>query len=264
MIRIERQAKILELIRERSYVENSELAHMFDVTLATIRRDLNSLQEQGLVRMDHGSASLAGRSDDIVEPAYDTKIFINYDAKKAIGKYAASLVCDGDAIILDSGTTNAMIAKQLIGTRLRNLTVITCDIMVAKELGAEQNINVVVLGGQLRKSYFTTYGPYTEYILRNMRANKYFLGIDAANKNGVTNIVLEEVPIKQLMMEISENVIMVADSTKFDKTAPHRVCSWDSIHQVITDDDIHPDHINFLEKHHISIQTVHYDNGIAG
>jgi DeoR/GlpR family transcriptional regulator of sugar metabolism len=258
MIRIERQAKILEIIRERSYVENSELARTFDVTLATIRRDLTTLQEQGLVRMDHGGTSLAAQSGHLVEPDYDTKIFVNYEAKKAIGKAAAAMVRDGDAIILDSGTTNAMIAKNLRGTRLKNLTVITCDIMVAKELGSEQNINVVVLGGQLRKSYFTTYGPYTEYILKNIRANKYFFGIDAANKEGVTNIVLEEVPIKQQMIAVSECVIMVADSTKFEKTAAHRVCDWASIGQVITDSCIHPDYLGFFQQHHISIETVDF------
>ena len=80
-------------------------------------------------------------------------------------------------------------------SHLKNLTVITCDIMVAKELGQEQNMNVIVLGGQLRKSYYSTYGPYTEYVIRNLRANKFFLGIDAANADGITNIVLEEVPI---------------------------------------------------------------------
>ena len=156
------------------------------------------------------------------------------------------------------GTTNAMIAKYLRNSRLKNLTVITSDIIVAKELGSEPNISVVVLGGQLRKSYFNTYGPYTEYILRSIRANKYFLGIDAANKEGVTNIVLEEVPIKKLMIEISETVIMVADLTKFDKTAPHRLCDWSAINRVITDSCIRDEYLGFFNDHHICMDTTNF------
>jgi len=248
MLRIERQAKILQMIREREFIENSELARHFNVTLATIRRDLKTLSEQNLIRQEHGGSSLVNPLDDPVEPSYATKIFVNHDAKLAIGKAAADLVVDGDSIVLDSGTTNSMIAQSLRGTTLKNLTIITCDILVAKELCFEQNINVIVLGGQLRKSYYSTYGPYTELVLRNLRANKYFLGIDAANPDGITNIVLEEVTIKKLMIEISSSVILVADSSKFGKMAPHRLCSWNSISRVITDTCLEPQYVDFFHN----------------
>jgi DeoR/GlpR family transcriptional regulator of sugar metabolism len=255
MLKIERQAKILQIIREQEYVQSSDLARIFDVNLATIRRDLKMLSEQGLIRQDHGGSSLVNLPGDMVEPSYETKVFVNHEAKEAIGKVAAGMVRDGDAIILDSGTTNAEIARALRSIRVKNLTIITCDLIVAKELGSEQNMNVILLGGQMRKGYYTTYGPYTEYILRNMRASKYFLGIDAANQDGITNIVLEEVPIKQLMIEISNRVIAVTDSTKFDRTAPHRICSWNSIHQVITDPCITQEYLNYFQTHNIPVHT---------
>jgi DeoR/GlpR family transcriptional regulator of sugar metabolism len=257
MIRIERQAKILQIIREREYVENSELTRLFNVTHATIRRDLKALHEQCLVRIDHGGSSVANESEVRDEPLYETKVFLNHDAKAAIGKMAVSLVRDGEAIILDSGTTNAAIARSLRQSHLRNLTVITCDIMAAKELCSEQEMNVIVLGGQLRKSYYSTYGAYTETILKNMHADKFFLGIDGANlEYGITNIVLEEVPIKRLQIEISDEVIMVADSTKFGKTAPHRVCNWDATHKIITDTCISQDYREFFEAQGIPMLTV--------
>jgi DeoR/GlpR family transcriptional regulator of sugar metabolism len=257
MIRIERQAKILQTIREREYIENSELTRIFDVTQATIRRDLKALHEQGLIRMDHGGVSVASRSHIYDEPLYETKVFVNHEAKQAIGIAAAALVNDGDSIILDSGTTNATIASALIRARLKNLTVITCDIMIAKDLCAEADMNVIVLGGLLRKSYYSTYGAYAEYILKNMRADKYFLGIDGANlEHGITNIVLEEVPIKQLQIEISDQVILAADSTKFNKSAPHRVCTWNSIHQVITDSCVSTDYLDFFSSQNIRVIAV--------
>jgi DeoR/GlpR family transcriptional regulator of sugar metabolism len=257
MIRIERQAKILQIIHEREYIENIELAHIFDVTQATIRRDLKALSEQGLIRMDHGGASTANQSHINEEPLYETKVFVNHEAKQAIGKAAAALVHDGDSIILDSGTTNAAIARALIDARHKNLTVITCDIMIAKDLCGEEDMNVIVLGGLMRKSYFSTYGAYTEYILKNMHADKYFLGIDGANlEHGITNIVLEEVPIKQLQIEISDQVILVADSTKFDKTAPHRVCTWNAIDMVITDTCTPQEYIDFFSRKDIQVTAV--------
>jgi DeoR/GlpR family transcriptional regulator of sugar metabolism len=257
MLRVERQAKILQIIHEREFVENSELGRTFDVTLATVRRDLKALSEQGLIKIDHGGTSAVGLWNGFVEPAYETKVFVKHEAKQAIGSSAAALVHDGDAIILDSGTTNVEIAKQLRRLHLKDLTVITYDIMVAKELCPEQNMNVIVLGGLLRKSFYSTYGPYTEYILKQMRANKAFLGIDAASiDSGITNIVLEEVPIKQLMIEISDEVIMVADSSKFSKTAPHRVCAWNAIDYVITDQSICPEYLTFFASQNIKVQTV--------
>lgn len=257
MLRVERQAKILQIIHEREFVENSELVRTFNVTLATVRRDLKAMSKQGLIKIDHGGTSAVGLWNGFVEPAYETKVFVKHEVKQAIGSAAAALVHDGDAIILDSGTTNAEIAKQLRRAHLKDLTVITCDIMVAKELCPEQNMNVIVLGGLLRKSFYSTYGPYTEYTLRQMRANKAFLGIDAASiDNGITNIVLEEVPIKQLMMEISDEVIMVADSSKFSNTAPHRVCAWNAIDYVITDQSICSEYLAFFASQNIKVQTV--------
>ncbi|HMN62935.1 MAG TPA: DeoR/GlpR family DNA-binding transcription regulator, partial [Anaerolinea sp.] len=139
----------------------------------------------------------------------------------------------------------------------KNLTVITCNIMIAKDLCSAPDMNVIVLGGQLRKSYFSTYGAYAEYILQNMHADKYFLGIDGANlEHGITNIVLEEVPIKKLQIEISDQVILVADSSKFNKSAPHRVCNWNAIHHVITDTCTPQEYLDFFESQNIQVAVV--------
>jgi DeoR family fructose operon transcriptional repressor len=256
MLRIERQAKILQVIRERQFIENSELTRLFDVTQATIRRDIKTLSEQGLVQMDHGGVSAESLSRVDHEPLYETKVFVNHIAKLAIGATGAALVHDGDTIILDSGTTNAVIARALIDARLKNLTVITCDIMIAKDLCPQPDVNVIVLGGLLRKSYYSTNGSYTEYILKSIHANKYFLGIDCADtEHGITNIVLEEVPIKQLQIQISDEVILVADSTKFNKIATHRVCTWSSISKVITDSCIPQGYQDFFDSQNIQVLT---------
>lgn len=254
MLRVARQAQILQLIGERGFVENDELARLLDVTQTTIRRDLKVLSEQNLIKLDHGGSFSTGLLDAAVEPAYETKVYANYERKRAIGAAAASLVCDGDAIILDSGTTSIQIAYFLKRSQLKNLTVFTCDLLVAKELCPAPNISVVMLGGTIRKSFYSAYGPYTENILKNITAKKAFLGIDAAHKeHGIFNFVLEEVPVKQLMIQNSDELIVVTDSSKFGKTAPYKVCPWDVIDQVVTDKFENQEYLECLSQKNVKI-----------
>jgi DeoR/GlpR family transcriptional regulator of sugar metabolism len=257
MLRVARQAKILQLINERGFVENEELARLFAVTQTTIRRDLKALSQQQLIKLDHGGSFSKDLLDNGVEPLYETKLFLNRETKRAIGAAAAGMVTDGDVVILDSGTTNAQIAYCLKRAGLKNVTVVTCDLMVAKELCPEPNITVVMLGGVLRKYYYSAYGPFTENILRNLTARKAFLGIDAADKaSGIWNLVLEEVPIKQLMIRNSDQVIMVGDSSKFGKSALYKVCPWEEIDHVITDDCISDEYRGFFDQQNIKLRLV--------
>ena len=114
-----------------------------------------------------------------------------------------------------------------------------------------------MLGGMLRKGYYSSYGPYARYVLENLRADKAFLGVDAANQEtGVTNAALEEVPIKQTMIEVSREIIMVTDSTKFDTCVPYRVCGWEKIDQVITDDGVSQDYLDFFQQRGIKVTLV--------
>ncbi|MCL5986749.1 MAG: DeoR/GlpR family DNA-binding transcription regulator [Actinobacteria bacterium] len=257
MIRAERQAKILKLIREKGFVENKELQELFKVTPITIRRDLKDLSEQNLVRLDHGGAADVNVVGSSIEPLYRTKMYLNVEKKHAIGTAASELINDGETIFLDSGTTTLQIAQSLRTKRLTNLTVVTYDIKIADELCTTENINVLVLGGTLRKHLYSLYGPYTEYVLENLRAKKAFLGVDGASKeNGISNANVEEVPIKQLIIRNSDEVILVSDSTKFNKDTFCRVCLWDPIDYVITDDSIPKDYLEFFELKNIKYKIV--------
>ena len=249
MLRAQRQAKILQIVRERGFVENDELANMFNVTPTTIRRDIKELNKQNLIHIDHGGLSVLDYLGEYVEPEYETKMYVHLEKKKAIARAAVEKIKDGDTVILDSGTTNLQIAKALKHQKYKGITVVTCDLKAAGELCCEENVNVIVLGGILRTAYYSTYGPYAEYVLKQMKADKLFLGIDAASiAFGVTNVVLEEVPIKQLSIQISKEVYMVADSTKFGAEVPYRVCSWDDIDGIITDKEVSEEYKTFFEN----------------
>lgn len=239
MLKVERHAKILQFLYKEGFVSNENLVKELNVSMVTIRRDLKSLEKQGLIKLEHGGASDINYFISGFEPLYNTKVFMNLKEKKEIGVEAVKLIEEGEIIILDSGTTTAEIAKNIRKERFKNLTIITNDLIVAKELCSDKNLHVLILGGTLRPSYFNSYGHYTESMLKNLKVNKYFMGVDAVGeKNGVYNLILNEVTIKRLMISISNQVIMVSDNTKFGKEAPYKVCDFKEIDAVISDQNI--------------------------
>ncbi|MHB1276617.1 MAG: DeoR/GlpR family DNA-binding transcription regulator [Candidatus Humimicrobiaceae bacterium] len=238
MLKFERQAKILQLLESRGFAASEDLAKEFNVSLVTIRRDFKSLLKQNLIKLEHGGATDVDYSVSGKEPLYNTKVFMNKEKKQAIGDAAVKFIKEGEVIILDSGTTSFEVARNICKARFKDLTVITNDLMVAKELCQDNsNLQVIMLGGVVRMSYYSVYGPYTEMILKLLKVNKYFMGADAISAtHGIFNSILNEVPIKQQMISISDQVIMVADSSKFCKEAPHKVCDLKDINMVISDE----------------------------
>lgn len=257
MKRIERHANILQLIKDRGFIGNDELAKIFNVSIVTIRRDLKILNRQNLVSLEHGGVAAADFIDGIIEPLYETKAYINSEQKQAIGIAAAKLITEGDTIILDSGTTTACIARHLKNSKFNNVTVITNDLIIGKELCPHPGINVLVVGGMLRRSYYTAYGHFTEQFLKHLKAHKAFLGLDAASMTrGISALQLEEIAVKQGMMEISDEVILTADSSKFGTDATYKICDWNVIDRVVTDDDLDKDFVEFFYAANLNVDLV--------
>ena len=170
---------------------------------------------------------------------------------------AADLIHDGDTVILDSGTTTACIARSLKDSTLSNVTVITNDLIVGKELCPHPGITVVEVGGMLRRSYYTAYGHFTVQFLKNLKAHKAFLGLDAASiTRGISALQLEEIAVKQSMMEISDEVILTADSSKFGIDATYKICDWNDIDRVVTDQGIGRDFVEFFDSANIEVDIV--------
>jgi len=257
MLRFERHAKILQLVRERDFVENDELSEIFGVTTATIRRDAKILKEQGLVSVDHGGISVIDYLKAYVEPAHETKIYLNIEKKKAIADTACKLINEGETVILDSGTTNLQIAKRLKNRQFKHITIVTADLKIANELCVEDNVKLIMLGGTVRKLNYSTYGPFAEQTLKQIKADKFFLGIDSICLGyGITNIIQEEVPLKQLSISLSDEVIAVADSSKFETHVTYKICTIDEIDYLITDSDLDMKIISEIEKKGVKLISV--------
>lgn len=232
MFQIERQEQILNYINKKRKASIDELSKHFNVSKVTIRRDINDLANRGLAIKIHGGV-LSIYNTLSHEIPYDKKFGLNSDQKKRIGKAAANLIEDGEVIILDSGSTTFEIAANL---NKNDLTVITNDIKIAMELAHRPNISLIVAGGTLAKSVYTLIGPQTESFLSQIHVNKTFLGADAISlDHGITNRTMEEVPIKQAMIKAADEVIVVADNSKFNKKVFAHLCDLNEIDKLITD-----------------------------
>jgi DeoR/GlpR family transcriptional regulator of sugar metabolism len=228
-----RQKQICELITQKGECTIEELIERFHVSGMTVRRDLQTLADQGKVIRTHGGATLADRIS--FEFEFLNRVQENQEAKKAIGAAANAQIKDGEWVMLDSGTTTLELAKQL---RSRNrVTVVTTSLPVAAQLQFNSHIEVLLLGGRLRPSSPDLAGAITEYNLEMLRADVAFLGADAIDTHGAVYQESPELARMLSKMAASANrVFVVADGSKLGKTAFWRYGRLTDWAALITDD----------------------------
>jgi len=227
-----RKRKILEMLGREGRVEVPVLASQFQVSTETIRRDLERLEGEGKLKKVYGGA-VKVRADSLNLP-FDEKTQLYAAEKAAIGKYAASLIQEGDTIMLGNGTTTIEIIPHL--QERPDVTLVTHSmpaLLLAAELFPGK---IIFVGGELDKRQKSTGGPLTELTLRQLRVNKAFItagGISLAE--GITDFELSEAHISRKMMERADETIILADSSKFGKTTFANVCSLDEVYTIVTD-----------------------------
>jgi DeoR/GlpR family transcriptional regulator of sugar metabolism len=211
-----RQERICKLIERHGQCSVDELARQLEVSGMTVRRDLAALASQGRIIRTHGGATLAERFT--FEFAFRNRVETRREIKEGIGRTAAARITDGQAIILDSGTTTLALARQLHGRA--KLTVITTSLPIAAELQYDGGIEVLLLGGYLRSTAPDLAGALTEANLEGLRADAAFLGADAVGLDGsVYNQSPEVGRLLEKMAHAASSVTVVADSSKLGKTA---------------------------------------------
>ncbi len=236
-----RRRQIVQLVRERGSVHSGNLAKRFGVSPQTIRKDLDFLCQQGVTERSHGGAVLADSSCLLEESPIEEKQESFVSEKRRIGAEAASLVRPGDAIILDSGTTTVEIARHLQDTE--DITVLTNDFGVLTALTRKQNINVMFLGGCLRRKNLAFYGLHTIEALNQLHVDKLFLGVDGFDlQYGITTHYEPEALLNRKMAEIAREIIIVTDSSKFGTLCLHRIVGLSDIDMLITDSGL-PDYL---------------------
>jgi DeoR family transcriptional regulator of aga operon len=235
----ERRQRITAMLQELGSVQVLSLADQFAVSAQTIRKDLQYLEGRGVATRSYGGAISALVVGAPSEPPIETKRTLRASEKDAIGRRAAALVVPGDSIILDSGTTTAHIARYLPDSE--DITVVTNDAGVLAELVAKKNIQVVMLGGALRRKNLAFYGGQTLAAMSELSVDKLFLGVDGLHlEHGVTTHFESEAQLNRLMVRSATQVVAVTDSSKFGRKCLHRIAGLEELHTLVTDADAPP------------------------
>jgi DeoR family transcriptional regulator of aga operon len=229
-----RRQAIASILLKDGSAQVRPLAKLFGVSDQTIRKDLDFLVELGAAARSHGGAIRCLPTSAPAEAAISLKRQHHSLAKTAIGKAAAATVRPGDSVILDSGSTTAMIARYLPDRE--DITVITSDTGILAELLFKDRVNVIVLGGRLRRKNGALYSDQSLQFLSNIRVDKLFMGADGLTPtDGVTTYLEKDAILNRKMIESANSVYVTADSSKFNITCLHLACSVEKISAIFTD-----------------------------
>jgi DeoR family transcriptional regulator of aga operon len=235
-----RRERIVALLREQGSVQIPALAEQFGVSTQTLRKDLNFLDARSVCTRSSGGALLRVGSQSPNENAIEIKRKLYAAEKARIGRAAAALIAPGDSILLDSGTTTLQVARHIRAGE--PLVVVTNDIGVMNELAGSESVQLVFLGGTLRRKNMSFYGVQTERALHDLHVDKLFLAADGFHiDKGITTHFEAEALLNRLMCQAATEIIVVTDSSKFGRLCLHKIVEPQRIARVITDAGIPPE-----------------------
>ncbi len=232
MLTEERRNRIVRLLQEENSVQVEKLAASFDVSLATIRRDLTVLEKAGYLRRVYGGAI------SLKKPISSTDAFkirsLECQAEKAaIGRLAASLIQPGDTIVLDVGTTTLEVARAI--KHCSNITVLTNSLPILNEL-VDSSLNVYSLSGRMRKSEFSFVGNLVSNTVQSFHISKVFIGCGGYSLEfGLTEHIYDSAQNRNFFIEQSDEAILVTDSRKFGNNAAVLVENSSMVKTIVTD-----------------------------
>jgi DeoR family transcriptional regulator, aga operon transcriptional repressor len=251
----ERRRRILEILESQERVTVEELVGRFGVSAVTIRGDLDAVAESGAVIRSHGGALKRIEAPDDVPII--VKETLHHAEKVRIGHAASQMIKDGETIMLDSGTTTMEIARQIKFLRVKSLNVITNALNVAMELASLPHVRLIMIGGILRQMSYSLTGPHAEQTLRGLHADRLFLGVDGLDPDiGLMTPDVLEAQLNAVMIQVSRETVVVADSTKFQRRSLSVIARIEVVHKVITDSGATPEMVAALRARNVEVLIV--------
>lgn len=227
----ERRRTILETLRQQSPALVGDLAAALGCSEMTVRRDLDSLERSGGLRRVHGGAVSVSLTAE--ETPYGIRALEFYEAKARIGAFAATLLADGETVVLDGGTTAMEVARSLLN---RRMTVMPLALRPVFELHECPGIKLLLPGGEVRPGELSLTGSLSESSFTQLRFDTFVMGPCGIDSDaGITTHLLAEATVKRGAAQSSQRVIAVADSSKLGRVAFGHVCGLDDIDIVVTD-----------------------------
>ncbi len=248
----ERLREIMRLLEKENRVLINDLCKIFNTTSVTIRKDLDLLENQGILKRTHGGAIL--HKPLFRGLALDEKEKLNSQEKMQIANEAVKLINEGDVIILDSGSTTTYLAKKM--KNLKGITVITNALNIALEL-ADSELEVILTGGALQKNSSTLIGPLADEVLGKISADKLFHGVDGIDYDlGLTTPNITEAKTSRVMMQRAGQNILLVDSSKFGRRSLGVICQMKEIDKIITTKKMDKQEINRLKGMNLEVIIV--------
>src|SRR3982751_2306441 len=233
MIIAERQSLLRQLLSQRGMADMDSLAAELRVSSSTVRRDLEQLEQMGLVKRTHGGVIWVGDKTSGNRPyAFDQRMGYQLDAKRAIAKAARALVSPGQTVLIDGGTTTFYLAQELLG---QSLQLVTNSLPIANLFLNDENVELILTGGLLYPRYGVLLGPQAEKALETIHTKTLFVSVAGIHDGSLYNQNLLLVQAEQRMMEHAQQVVLLADAGKFEQQALARLCAMSEIDIVVTD-----------------------------
>jgi DeoR family transcriptional regulator, aga operon transcriptional repressor len=241
----DRHQIILQKLQENGKVDIQVLSDQLQVSGVTIRKDLKLLEEKNLLYRTKGGGSI--NNPYAIERPINEKEYINADQKKKIAKAALGLIGQNDSIIVGSGTTVFELVRLLHPPK--HITVITPALKVAIELCNRPHVDILQIGGLIHHSSASAAGAFGEKLLEDISCGLLFLGVDGIEPEfGLSITNLAEASLDKKMIQVSQKVVVLADSTKFGRRGIGRICGLEQVHYIITDTYAPAETIKLIEE----------------
>lgn len=245
-----RLEKIIQLVSDYKRIDVNSLSELLGVSKVTVRKDLDKLESKGLLRREHGYAVLNSGDDLNVRLSY------NYNVKRKIAEKAAELVQDNDTIMIESGSTCALLAEVLCQTK-RNIKIITNSCFIANFLRQYDSCQIILLGGNYQPNSEVTVGPLLKQMVDLFHVDRVFAGTDGFSPEvGFMCKDMMRCEGVQYMADAAEETIILTDSSKFSKSSLVHQLSLDRVSRVITDKELDEENRNLLGSFGIALDFV--------
>ncbi|MDR1318829.1 MAG: DeoR/GlpR family DNA-binding transcription regulator [Treponema sp.] len=245
-----RHTKILEVLAKRQRVEVTDLAELLQVSQVTVRKDLDQLEERGMIRREHGYASLEG-ADDLGK-----RMVFHYDIKRRIAKAAATTVEDGETVMIESGSCCALLAEELAFSK-KDITIITNSAFIANFIRRAPHVKILLLGGYYQPDSQVTVGPMTRKCGEIFFSDKFFVGADGfAPKFGFTGRDHLRAETVMDLAEYARDIIVLTEAEKFQRQGVLGLMQMDRISDVYTDEGIPLEAEKTLRSNQVAIHKV--------
>lgn len=260
MLAVERRKFILDYLKEHNIASTKELSNLTGASLATLRRDLNSMDQEGLLIKTHGGAQKI--SENIPESVYTASVLESdsfLDLKNDIAKKAAELIQSNDIVFIGAGMTCNLLCRYLNTSDKEGITVVTTNVTAVMELASNPRISILLLGGNIHTgtNHVETLDEYTVQSLEKLYFDKTFFTVDGIDLNyGYSIINRAQLPLYNHLIQNSSHLYLLANNGKFNLRTFTYLCGMEDIPNIITNSSVEKAYLSYYREHNINVFTV--------